>query len=540
MHPSATSRLEGTDGMDTTRPAASRDTTFSFAAVIRAQARERANTPALTFGDETRTFAELDLRSTQLANSLIAAGVGQGDRVAVLSKNAPVFYELAFACSKAGAVLAGLNWRLAPAEIEAVVSDAEPTVIVVADEQRLLLTDAALATPAIRLVLSLERDYERFLGGGSAEDPLHPSDPDDVALLLYTSGTTGVPKGAELTNRNLSYTEDLAREAWSFTSASANLVGMPMFHIGGIGYGMAAMIVGGHTVLIRDNDPSSIIAAVTRHRVTHAFFVPAVIQAVISAPEVQAADLSGLELVVYGASPIGDAVLRRAIEVLGCSFTQNYGMTETAGSIVALPPEDHQPDDPVRAALLRSCGRAVPWIETALFDPSTGSPVPTGAVGEIWVRGPMVMRGYRNKPDETARTITPDGWLRTGDAAFADEAGYLFLFDRFKDMIVSGAENIYPAEVENVLYEHPAIAEVAVIGVPHERWGETPMAIVVLRRGAKLDGPALVEFARTRLARYKCPTTVEFVDALPRNASGKVLKKELRAPHWAGRDRAIS
>ena len=152
----------------------------------------------------------------------------------------------------------------------------------------------------------------------------------------------------------------------------------------------------------------------------------------------------------------------------------------------------------------------------------------------------MVMRGYRNKPDETARTITPDGWLRTGDAAFADEAGYLFLFDRFKDMIVSGAENIYPAEVENVLYEHPAIAEVAVIGVPHERWGETPMAIVVLRRGAKLDGPALVEFARTRLARYKCPTTVEFVDALPRNASGKVLKKELRAPHWAGRDRAIS
>ena len=274
MHPSATSRLEGTDGMDTTRPAASRDTTFSFAAVIRAQARERANTPALTFGDETRTFAELDLRSTQLANSLIAAGVGQGDRVAVLSKNAPVFYELAFACSKAGAVLAGLNWRLAPAEIEAVVSDAEPTVIVVADEQRLLLTDAALATPAIRLVLSLERDYERFLGGGSAEDPLHPSDPDDVALLLYTSGTTGVPKGAELTNRNLSYTEDLAREAWSFTSASVNLVGMPMFHSGGIGYGMAAMIVGGHTVLIRDNDPSSIIAAVTRHRVTHAFFVP--------------------------------------------------------------------------------------------------------------------------------------------------------------------------------------------------------------------------------------------------------------------------
>ena len=516
------------------------DSTFSYAGVVREQARIRPDTAAITYGNETLTFADLDRRSTQAANALIAAGVGPGDRVAVLSKNAPVFYEMAFACSKAGAVLAGLNWRLAPPEITSIVADAQPTVIIVADEQRPLLADAALGTPGIAMVLSLEQEYDAWIESASTIDPAVKSGADDPVLLLYTSGTTGVPKGAELTNRNMSFSERLARETWAFTPQSVNLVGMPMFHIGGIGYGMSGLIVGGHTVLIRESDPATIIGAIEQHHVTHAFFVPAVIQTIVSAPGVEEADLSSLQLVVYGASPIGDAVLRRAIEVLGCGFTQNYGMTETAGSIVALPPEDHQPDDPERAGLLRSCGKAVPWIEAALFDPATGEQVPTGSVGEIWVRSEMVMRGYRNKLEETLRTITADGWLRTGDAAFADENGYLFLYDRFKDMIVSGAENIYPAEVENVLYDHPAIAEVAVIGIPHERWGETPRAIVVRRPGADVEAEELIEFARTRLARYKCPTSVEFVDVLPRNASGKVLKKELRAPFWAGRDRAIS
>ena len=267
---------------------------------------------------------------------------------------------------------------------------------------------------------------------------------------------------------------------------------------------------------------------------THAFFVPAVIQTILMAPGVEDADLTSLELLVYGASPIRDAVLRRAIELLGCKFMQNYGMTETAGSIVALRPEDHRPDDADGAALLRSCGRPVPWVEVAIIDPSTHKPV------EIWARSPMNMRGYRGKRVETAATINTEGWLRTGDAAYADGGGYLYLFDRFKDMIVSGAENIYPAEIENVLYDHPAIAEVAVIGVPSERWGETPKAIIVLRPGHTLDATAVIEFTRTRLARYKCPSSVDFVDALPRNASGKVLKKELRVPFWRNHDRGIS
>lgn len=521
-------------------PSSFDDASFTYASTIRWLAADRPDAPALTFGTSTLSFADLDRRSNMAASALVAAGVGPGDRVAVLSKNHPAFFELAFACSKAGAILVGLNWRLATAEITAIVADAAPTVIVVADEQSPLLSAEASETPGIKRIVSLETEYEAMLTTGIGGDPAVEVSPDDTVLLLYTSGTTGVPKGVELTNRNTAYTRRLATDVWGFTPEKVNLAGMPMFHIGGIGYGMGALLVGGHTVLLRDLDPVTIITAIATHRVTHAFFVPAVIQNILMDPGVEDADLTSLELLVYGASPIGDAVLLRAIELLGCSFMQNYGMTETAGSIVALRPEDHRPDDADGAALLRSCGRAAPWVEVAIIDPTTRKPVTPGEVGEIWTRSPMNMRGYRGKPEETAATITSDGWLRTGDAAYADSGGYLYLFDRFKDMIVSGAENIYPAEIENVLYDHPAIAEVAVIGVPSERWGETPKAIIVLRPGHVLDATAVIEFARTRLARYKCPSSVDFVDVLPRNASGKVLKKELRVPFWQHHDRGIS
>ncbi len=511
--------------------------TFTYAEIVRQQAQRRPDAPILTFGDKTVSYAEMDRSSSRAANALLRAGVKRGDRVAILSKNHPVFYEMAFACSKVGAILAGLNWRLAAPEIEAIVGDAAPSIIIVAEEQRSLLTPKALA--AIDLVVGLDSEYQPWIDAEASTDPYCEATPDDSAFLLYTSGTTGVPKGAELTNANMFFTNNLSQE-WGFSESSVNLVGMPMFHVGGIGYGSSALVVGGHTVLLCDADPATIISSIERHRVTHAFFVPAVIQTIINFPGVENADLSSLELLCYGASPIGDAVLRKAIDVLGCGFAQAYGMTETAGTIVSLPPSDHQPDDPERAKLLRSCGKALPWVELALFDPSTQTQVPTGDVGEIWVRSAMNMKGYRNKPKETAATVTSDGWLRTGDAAYANAEGYIFLFDRFKDMIVSGAENIYPAEVENALYDHRAVAEVAVIGVPSERWGETPKAMVVLKPAMSASEEELIEFARTRLARYKCPSSVEFVEALPRNASGKVLKKDLRAPFWAGHDRHIS
>ncbi len=520
----------------------------TLADVLRQQAKSHGDSPALTFVDDASTLAalsyrELQRRSSQTANALLAAGVSSGDRVAILARNAPVFFELAFAVSQIGAALVGLNWRLAPPEIETILADAKPAVLLVDSELNHLLTDGAKATQGPASIHELS-GWEELVASARADDPNLPVSPDDIVFILYTSGTTGVPKGAQLTNRNMAHSAWISGGPYLFTSNSTNLVAMPLFHVGGMGYGLSAFFHGGHTILRRDPDPVAVVETIAAHGVTHAFFVPAVIQAILAVDNVDQADFSSLELLVYGASPIGDAVLRRALDVLGCHFLQAYGMTETAGTIVTLPPEAHDPDGP-RADLLRSCGRPLPWVELRLVDPASiaaGTPtdVAVGDVGEIWTRSAQNTPGYRNRPDATAEAITDDGWLRTGDAAYADDEGYLFLFDRFKDMIVSGAENVYPAEVENVLYDHPDIAEVAVIGVPDEQWGETVKALYVPKDGASVDTDELVELCRNRLARYKCPTSFDLVDALPRNASGKVLKTELRAPFWEGQDRRIS
>jgi acyl-CoA synthetase (AMP-forming)/AMP-acid ligase II len=511
---------------------------FTLANVIREQVEVRPEDPCLTFADRRATFADLHRRSSQLANVLIAAGVEPGDRVGILSKNHSAFYELAFACSKANAIMMGLNWRLAPLEIAVILEDSEPTVLIVSEEERGLLPEHLADDGGAPRVISLEEDYDRLVEAAHTTTPDRLAAPDDVIFLLYTSGTTGLPKGVMITNRNLSYTRRIAEEFWEFDPSSVHLVASPLFHIGGIGTGLMALLVGGETVLVGSAKPAELIDEIERHRVTHAFFVPAVIQALTAVAGVESADLSSLQLIIYGASPISESVLLRAIDVLGCRFTHAYGLTETAGTVVSLPPEDHDPGGP-QAHLLRSCGKAFPWGTVSLFDPRTREEVPTGEVGEIWVRSEQTTKGYWNKPEETAKTLTDEGWLRTGDAAYQDEEGYFYLFDRYKDMLVSGGENVYPAEVENVLYKHLGIDQVAVIGVPHERWGETPKAIVVPEPGARPTEQEVIDFAREHLARYKCPTSVEFVDALPRSASGKVLKKDLRAPYWEGQERMI-
>jgi long-chain acyl-CoA synthetase len=510
---------------------------FVLADLIRTQAARVPDKPCLSYGDTTTSFAEVDRRSSRLANALLDAGVKTGDRVAMLAKNTPAFFEAAFGVSKINAVLVGLNWRLAAPEIEAILADAEPSLVLASKEfMHLLPAEIRERSGGTHLVV-LDDEYEPWLAAAPDVDPRRPGGPEDVVVLLYTSGTTGVPKGVMLTNHNMSFSPDYARVAWGFDENSVNLLAMPLFHIGGLGYGLSALSHGGHTVVVSESTPDTLLQAVQDHKVTHAFFVPAVIQILLGADNREQFDTSSLEIIVYGASPISDAVLRNAIDAFGCQFSQAYGMTETAGTIVTLAPEDHDPGGP-RSQLLRSCGRPLPWNEVMLADPGTLQPVETGAVGELWVRSGQVMKGYRNKPKETEEAVTAEGWLRTGDAAYQDEGGYIYLFDRFKDMIVSGAENVYPAEVENVLYDHPAVSEVAVIGVPSEKWGETVKAIVVLAPGAQATEPELIAFSRTKLARYKCPTSVEFRDELPRNSSGKVLKKDLRAPYWAG-DRKI-
>ena len=499
----------------------------SFADILRQLATSRGSSPALTFEDQTWSFAQLHEMSSRSANALKAAGVGQGDRVALLTKNCAECFELMYACNKIGAIFTGLNWRLAPSEIQAIVQDAQPKVIIVGAGEEALLTDTTRNLACIRRIVVLGDDFDGWRNAASDSDPGHSGSPDEVALLLYTSGTTGLPKGVMLTNQGMSFTPRLAAESWGMGPSSVNLVAMPMFHIGGCGYGSSTMTVGGHTVLLREVNPVRIIDLIAKHKVTHIFLVPTVVQALLEVPHVKEAELGSMELLMYGAAPMGDVLLRRAMDVLGCQFMQAYGMTETAGTVVVLPPTDHEPQGP-RASLLSSVGRALPWVDMRVVDPHTMNDMPTGQVGEIWLRSEMVMQGYWNKPQDTAETLLEGGWLRTGDAAYLDADGYIYLFDRFKDLIISGGENIYPAEIENILNGHPAILEVAVIGIPHPKWGESPRAVVVLRQDMQTTQAELIAYTREHLAHYKCPTSVVFSAQLPRNASGKLLKRELR------------
>lgn len=495
-------------------------TASTFAEIIRSHAAARPNAPALTFENVTQTFAELDALSSRTANALLSEGIRPGDRVAVLTRNRAEFFELIIACSKIGAILVGLNWRLAAAEIAAILSDAEPALVIAGADEKALLPETS-----IRMIV-FGNDYDAWRDAHPASDPDHRGAPDEVILLLYTSGTTGLPKGVMLTNQGMSHTRRLA-DAWGMTSASVNLVAMPMFHIGGCGYGSSTMMAGGHTVLMREVDPARAVELIARHRVTHTFFVPAVVQMLLQVPGIEDADLSSLELLMYGAAPIGDVLLKRAIGKLNCGFMHAYGMTEASGTVTILPPADHEPDGP-RAGLLKSCGKPLPWVELRVIDPATQTDAATGMIGEVWLRSPMIMKGYWKNLEATRETIVEDGWYRTGDAGYRDADGYLYLVDRFKDMIISGGENIYPAEIENALNAHPAVREVGVIGIEHSRWGETPMAVVVLHQDRTATAEDIIEFTRSRLARYKCPTRVVFVDALPRNASGKLLKHEMR------------
>ncbi|WP_210321154.1 class I adenylate-forming enzyme family protein [Aquibium microcysteis] len=498
----------------------------TFASTLRRHARDRADAPALTFAGRTQTFADLDAASSRVANLLIANGIGAGDRVAVLAKNCAEYFEVLIGASKMGATVVGLNWRLSPREMNEILRDCEPSLLFHDERGAQLLPDGAPCRS-----IAFGEAFAAAREAAPATDPMHDSRPDATALILYTSGTTGLPKGVMLSNEAMSYTARLAA-AWGMDPTSVNLVAMPLFHIGGCGYGTSTFMAGGHTVLVPEVNVEDILRLVPRHRVTHTFLVPSVVQMMLNAPAIRDADLSSLQLLMYGASPMGDVLLRRAIEMLGCNFMHAYGMTESAGTVVILPPEMHDPDGP-RPELLKSCGRPLPWVELRIIDPTSLDDTAVGTVGEIWLRSPMTMTGYWRNSAATRDVIVEDGWLRTGDAAFADDEGYVFLFDRFKDMIISGGENIYPAEIENVLNGHDAVAQVAVIGVPHEKWGETPAAFVVLKPGSSATVEELLAYTRRNLATYKCPSVVRLVETLPRNATGKLLKPELRRLYGA-------
>ena len=520
--------------------------TLTLTTLLRKLSATHGDSPALTLGAATVTFSELQASAERVAAALAGAGIVPGDRVAILDKNSIVYFELMFGCAAAGAVLVAVNYRLAAREVRTVVQDAAPKILFVSPDLDALvvtlaapsgtdpdLTDAA-ARPGRPAIVSLGAEFELWLSGAaesldSAEEPrpAHEPQDDDVVLQMYSSGTTGLPKGAMLTHRNLSFTPMMGRAFYGMTENSVNLLTSPLFHIGGAGYGLTTFGQGGHTVLVRDFVAKNVLADIERHRVTNMFLVPATIDMLIAESRLGHCDLSSLALIAYGGAPITTPQLLNAATVLTCGFLGVYGMTEAAGTVACLPETDHDLSGE-RSYLLGSVGVPLPWNEVKIIDPDTGAQLEPGMVGELCVRSGQTMAGYWNQPEITAATIDAQGWLHTGDAAYSDAAGYLFMKDRLKDMIISGGENIYPIEVENVLMEHPAVREVAVFGVAHAKWGETVRAAIVVAAGRQLSQSDVIEFCQSHLARYKCPTGVDFIEALPRNASGKILKRVLR------------
>jgi acyl-CoA synthetase (AMP-forming)/AMP-acid ligase II len=502
--------------------------------------RRQPEAIALSFAGTNRTWAELAQRVRRNAAAQRSAGLQPGDRIAVLDLNHPSCVELTLACAQAGTANAVVNFRLAPAEIAYVINDARARVLFVGPEFAPAVQALRASLPTVEQVIRVggpEDEYEGWLAAQDPDGRLYAAEPDHCFLQLYTSGTTGFPKGAMLTHRGMLAHARHLGATQGYGPGSRVQVAMPLFHVGGTSTALVALTVGARVFLMRTPDPAAALAMLESDRITHTFYVPALMAVMNEVPGAAARDYASLQALCYGASPMPLPVLRASLKLFPGVLYQVYGMTEQSGAVSLLPPEDHA--NPAVAHRLVSAGKPIPGVEIEIRDPVGGERLPTGAPGELWVRSEQRMGGYWGKPEATAAAITPDGWLRSGDGGHMDADGYIYITDRIKDLIISGGENIYPAEIERVLAEHPCIQDVAVIGVPDERWGEVPKAVVVARPGATIDAHEVVAWCRERIAAFKCPKTVDVVAALPRNPTGKILKKDLRKPYWEGRERQV-
>lgn len=488
-----------------------------------------ADRTAVDDGERRWSFAELSRQTASYAAALGRAGVKAGDRVALLSRNRAEYVALYFAAAQLGAVLVPLNWRLTPPELSTILEDAGPG---------LLVAEAGLAAglggrPHVDLdeLLGVEADTAITTTSAPAAEP---ASDDAVAVQMYTSGTSGRPKGAMLTHRNChsmthAWLLDMPLEA-----GDRFLQVTPLFHVGGLLMVLSCVASGATLRLLPEFDPVAAIDVLSDEPTTHTLMVPAMLEWLLAEPYLGDKQLAHLRLVIYGAAPIPPATLDRARTRLGCDFLQGYGLTESTGVLLTLTPRDHRDGD---AARLASAGRAAPGCLVRVVD-EHGGDVEIGEPGEIVARGDNLSPGYWNDTGATADAWT-DGWFHTGDLARIDAHGYITVVDRIKDMILVGGENVYPREIELVLLGHPDVRDAAVVGIPHDVWGEEVLALVVLEPGQAQTDRSLTRHCRAALARYKCPTRFQFVDELPRNAAGKLMKNELRAPHWQGRSRLV-
>lgn len=481
---------------------------------------------AMIFRDQSWTYAELNRLTNRVAHGLHALGLNPGDRVGFLGLNHPRFFFTLFGAAKLGAIMVPLNFRLTGPELIFIIRDSGLHTLVYEESFASIIDEIRDELPVRELICSTDRE-----GSRSFDDLVHdqrdadldfPVSFDDVAWIMYTSGTTGRPKGAMLTHGNILWNNINASLAFDAPADDKTLVVAPLFHIGGLNVTpMALLMKGGCVVVEQLFEPGLVLELIEKHRINTMFGVPAMFLFMAQHPDFATRDLSSVRLFVVGGAPVPEALIKTYGE-RGIPFAQGYGLTETAPFACFLPSE-HAMDK------LGSAGIAPFFSDVKVIDES-GHEVPDGERGEIVVRGPNVMKGYWNRPDATAEILV-DGWFHTGDIGIRDKDGYFFIVDRKKDMIISGGENVYPAEVEDTLYQHPSIKEVAVIGVEHPRWGETVRAVVVVKDGETLTEQAVIEFTQNKLARYKQPKSVVFTDLLPRNPAGKVIKFELREKH---------
>ncbi|MFD3588259.1 long-chain-fatty-acid--CoA ligase [Streptomyces sp. NPDC058683] len=493
-------------------------------------------TPAVICEGRTLTYADLHSASNRLAHALRAAGLAEGDRVAYLGKESEHYYEVLFACAKTGTVLVPVNWRLTAPEVSHILQDSGTRLLFLEDEFAPIVDGMPTAPP--ETVVGLDSIPEWRAEHPDVE-PEFEATPDTPVAQLYTSGTTGLPKGVVLAHRSFFAIRDaLAAEELDWIDWRAGdiaLVGIPGFHVGGLWWATQNLNAGTTIVAMRAFAARQAVDLIRDLGVTTACVVPAMLRMMLTEPGVTAADFTTLRKTVYGGSPISEALLEASLAVLDCEFAQIYGLTETGNTAVCLPPAAHVPGGP----LMQAAGHPYPGVRAKVID-EQGGELPPGWVGEVCLHTPARMVEYWGLPDRTAETLV-DGWIHTGDAGYVDEDGYVFIRDRIKDAILVAGENVYPAEIENVLESHPQVAEAVVVGAPDERWGERVHAFVVPVPGQRQPSPRdLHTFLVPRLAAFKLPSRYEVIDHVPRNPSGKILRRELRDRFWSDSARKVN
>ncbi|PKB67559.1 MAG: AMP-dependent synthetase [SAR202 cluster bacterium Io17-Chloro-G3] len=502
--------------------------------------------PAWMTGDQSITYAKAEDRVNRLGNALLEMGAEHGDRVGMILPNCHEGLEAILAPMRVGMTVVPMNVRLHPREHQYLLEDSGATILIYSHEFRDHVAQIRETLGSIRHFICVggsgggDIGYETLLQSSSFEQPNIHIEQDDVAWIFYTSGTTGHPKGAMLTHRNLM----TMVEAFLTDINSANPDDV-LLHAAPITHGSGLMVFhhlarGAASAFptAKNFDPPSIFKAIQKYKVTTMFVAPTMINIMLASPERHNYDISSLHTVVYGGGPMYTEHIQEALEGFGCIFVQIFGQGESPMTITTLPKEEHRVgNDPIGLQRLASAGREVTGVRVRIVD-DDDKEVSVGELGEIAVRSDLVMKGYWNRPDATAETLK-GGWLHTGDLGYVDSDGYLFITDRKKDMIISGGANIYPREVEEIIAQHPSVFEVAVIGVPDVMWGESVKALVVVREGCYVNEEAVIEYCKERLGSYKKPKSVEFLPGLPKNAYGKILKRDLREKYWIGKDKKV-